>query len=41
MLENPKLSFDTGLITRQANMELSGKENPRKIPQKIFTIIIL
>ena len=36
MLENPKLSFDTGLITRQANMELSEKENPRKIPQKNF-----
>ena len=40
MLKKPKLSFDVGLITIKANIELSGKEI-RKYPRKFFMIIIV
>ena len=38
MSEKPKLSFDIGLVTTKADIELSGKESER-YPRNVFTII--
>ena len=40
MLENPKLSLDIGLITIKANIELSGKETEKYIPETLLQSLL-